>query len=227
ALSTSRVGSSFCTADSKEEPPTLSPAESRNEVGLSARTVSTAQARSEAPPSAPWKSLKVMRVISSPGSAAAAAVPSGSRAEAATSAAAPRPTEVPRARRRTGRTGMEGSWGGEGRRGEAGERVGRAGSISAHGVPDTPRGFLPGASCHPMFTRGGDARLAVDRASASALLTLDPHVRDPAPPAPRPPPACDAGQRSEEHTSELQSRFDLVCRLLLEKKKIRNLTNII
>src|SRR5699024_3579034 len=27
------------------------------------------------------------------------------------------------------------------------------------------------------------------------------------------------GHRSEEHTSELQSRFDLVCRLLLEKKK--------
>src|SRR5699024_12269178 len=28
-----------------------------------------------------------------------------------------------------------------------------------------------------------------------------------------------ASERSEEHTSELQSRFDLVCRLLLEKKK--------
>src|SRR5207247_10760888 len=27
--------------------------------------------------------------------------------------------------------------------------------------------------------------------------------------------------RSEEHTSELQSRVDLVCRLLLEKKKLR------
>ena len=27
------------------------------------------------------------------------------------------------------------------------------------------------------------------------------------------------GQRSEEHTSELQSRTNLVCRLLLEKKK--------
>src|SRR5699024_11932208 len=27
--------------------------------------------------------------------------------------------------------------------------------------------------------------------------------------------------RSEEHTSELQSRFDLVCRLLLEKKNMR------
>src|SRR5699024_11912936 len=31
----------------------------------------------------------------------------------------------------------------------------------------------------------------------------------------------DFGDRSEEHTSELQSRFDLVCRLLLEKKKKR------
>src|SRR2546429_7229549 len=29
-----------------------------------------------------------------------------------------------------------------------------------------------------------------------------------------------AGGRSEEHTSELQSRLHLVCRLLLEKKKI-------
>src|SRR5207249_5894454 len=29
----------------------------------------------------------------------------------------------------------------------------------------------------------------------------------------------DAATRSEEHTSELQSRFDIVCRLLLEKKK--------
>src|SRR5699024_11530883 len=31
--------------------------------------------------------------------------------------------------------------------------------------------------------------------------------------------AVPAPTRSEEHTSELQSRFDLVCRLLLEKKK--------
>src|SRR5207249_12188727 len=31
--------------------------------------------------------------------------------------------------------------------------------------------------------------------------------------------------RSEEHTSELQSRFDLVCRLLLEKKKIQKKHN--
>src|SRR5699024_12178302 len=31
--------------------------------------------------------------------------------------------------------------------------------------------------------------------------------------------SSDPDERSEEHTSELQSRFDLVCRLLLEKKK--------
>src|SRR5438034_8657775 len=30
---------------------------------------------------------------------------------------------------------------------------------------------------------------------------------------------ADGGRRSEEHTSELQSHSDLVCRLLLEKKK--------
>src|SRR5437868_8275014 len=29
-----------------------------------------------------------------------------------------------------------------------------------------------------------------------------------------------SSSRSEEHTSELQSRFELVCRLLLEKKKV-------
>src|SRR5438105_6533744 len=49
--------------------------------------------------------------------------------------------------------------------------------------------------------RGGDER-AADRAQA-ADRDDDQHVR------------------SEEHTSELQSRVDLVCRLLLEKKKIR------
>src|SRR5206468_12857905 len=35
-----------------------------------------------------------------------------------------------------------------------------------------------------------------------------------------------AAPRSEEHTSELQSRSDLVCRLLLEKKKKKKKTKI-
>src|SRR5438105_13873196 len=40
---------------------------------------------------------------------------------------------------------------------------------------------------------------------------------------PPPEPISPAGRscRSEEHTSELQSRVDLVCRLLLEKKNTR------
>src|SRR2546422_5199860 len=37
--------------------------------------------------------------------------------------------------------------------------------------------------------------------------------------SPRLPRSCAQTQRSEEHTSELQSRLHLVCRLLLEKKK--------
>src|SRR5204862_6663988 len=37
----------------------------------------------------------------------------------------------------------------------------------------------------------------------------------------RPDPGERLSGRSEEHTSELQSRRDLVCRLLLEKKKKR------
>src|SRR2546422_4467337 len=38
------------------------------------------------------------------------------------------------------------------------------------------------------------------------------------------PSTCAAAMRSEEHTSELQSRLHLVCRLLLEKKKKNKLS---
>src|SRR5438034_6665780 len=37
---------------------------------------------------------------------------------------------------------------------------------------------------------------------------------------------CVPVSRSEEHTSELQSHSDLVCRLLLEKKKRNHLTTL-
>src|SRR5437868_11481882 len=50
-----------------------------------------------------------------------------------------------------------------------------------------------------------------DVMSVTAVLTAE---------AKPPGGARRAAPRSEEHTSELQSRFDLVCRLLLEKKKI-------
>src|SRR6266568_9466585 len=44
-------------------------------------------------------------------------------------------------------------------------------------------------------------------------------------PSTRPPPRRARG-RSEEHTSELQSQFHLVCRLLLEKKKKKQLSHL-
>src|SRR5690625_6775965 len=65
--------------------------------------------------------------------------------------------------------------------------------------------------------------------SASSTATTTPHpprTTDPGPGRTGPVPARLPGgqgprRRSEEHTSELQSRGHLVCRLLLEKKKIR------
>src|ERR1039457_6913249 len=38
--------------------------------------------------------------------------------------------------------------------------------------------------------------------------------------------SCSETERSEEHTSELQSPCNLVCRLLLEKKKIKTQTGV-
>src|SRR5690349_23853471 len=59
------------------------------------------------------------------------------------------------------------------------------------------------------YTRSSDlvARRAVHGAAENAAVTSPDLQR----------------VRSEEHTSELQSRRDIVCRLLLEKKKLRRL----
>src|ERR1039457_7629889 len=43
--------------------------------------------------------------------------------------------------------------------------------------------------------------------------------------ASRSPSGCRSGHRSEEHTSELQSPCNLVCRLLLEKKQKKQKNN--
>src|SRR2546422_6864054 len=62
--------------------------------------------------------------------------------------------------------------------------------------------------------------------SLSTLPAVDPKSKAPddwrTPKRPRAQwPFCRGGPlRSEEHTSELQSRLHLVCRLLLEKKKV-------
>src|SRR5438067_9144242 len=59
--------------------------------------------------------------------------------------------------------------------------------------------------------------LPISTASASATPAQAPILLRLAPR--QSPIAAGCASRSEEHTSELQSRFDLVCRLLLEKKK--------
>src|SRR2546422_7213880 len=57
-------------------------------------------------------------------------------------------------------------------------------------------------------------------AQAAAPFVPPPRGRArPSAPPPRTAARGSASRRSEEHTSELQSRLHLVCRLLLEKKK--------
>src|SRR5438067_7958430 len=58
------------------------------------------------------------------------------------------------------------------------------------------------------------SRSASDLSNASTTATTSAGV-----PVTGGGPSLADDWRSEEHTSELQSRFDLVCRLLLEKKK--------
>src|SRR6266536_5836262 len=66
--------------------------------------------------------------------------------------------------------------------------------------------------------------LMIRRPPRSTLFPYTTLFRSPRPARPRQrrhrhPGGRPAARRSEEHTSELQSRVDLVCRLLLEKKK--------
>src|SRR5256886_5622476 len=82
------------------------------------------------------------------------------------------------------------------------------------------------------YTTLSRSRPADGMPSATAIeQTRPPYDRPPANTPSRPTPACAANasaawrtttaarSRSEEHTSELQSQSNLVCRLLLEKKK--------
>src|SRR5437868_11336816 len=63
--------------------------------------------------------------------------------------------------------------------------------------------------CHALVGRNG--------AGKSTLVTLFTGLNKPDRGAIRLAGEAAPSLRSEEHTSELQSRFDLVCRLLLEK----------
>src|SRR3712207_7307444 len=72
-----------------------------------------------------------------------------------------------------------------------------------------------------LFRSCRDRRAARGSSSATAPLCA---LRRGTSPAPRGRARSRARRRSEEHTSELQSRQYLVCRLLLEKKKKKQLS---
>src|SRR5690625_1244662 len=84
-------------------------------------------------------------------------------------------------------------------------------------IPRTPHRCQPdGMSPHSSSTDSPDHRATSPERS--------PAPQDPSPPEDRRGSPSDSREdtqdgRSEEHTSELQSRGHLVCRLLLEKKK--------
>src|SRR5438034_7308412 len=86
------------------------------------------------------------------------------------------------------------------------------------------RGVLDQAG-HRVQVEGPSVRVDDDVAALSGLMTITPEVSGGATDAlafHRATLLCrwaDVRPRSEEHTSELQSHSDLVCRLLLEKKK--------
>src|SRR2546428_8523949 len=65
----------------------------------------------------------------------------------------------------------------------------------------------------PILHRKGDLEAAGGAPYLAALADGKPKVSN-----------VEHYARSEEHTSELQSRSDLVCRLLLEKKKTNTVT---
>src|SRR5439155_3880146 len=88
------------------------------------------------------------------------------------------------------------------------------------GPRTTPAPGPPGRRrSRPRATRPGPAMPAPARPAARGLASPPPGPRTaPFPSSSSWPDAC-LDPRSEEHTSELQSRGHLVCRLLLEKKK--------
>src|SRR5207249_8346292 len=79
--------------------------------------------------------------------------------------------------------------------------------------PSRRRGII--ASRPTRCSRCGRFRRTATSGRSSPTWAVCPTPASSWPPTPR----SSTRSRSEEHTSELQSRFDLVCRLLLEKKK--------
>src|SRR5437016_10709148 len=81
----------------------------------------------------------------------------------------------------------------------------------------------------PLFFFNATATTEIYTLSLHDALPISPRAGGGRPRLPRAPPrrvpARPRARRSEEHTSELQSLTNLVCRLLLEKKKTHTTGN--
>src|SRR5699024_11354704 len=98
-----------------------------------------------------------------------------------------------------------------------------------HGLPEpdslvhgrTARDMVTGAGVPAHLVDQGVERLSEIESRPGQVLSLMSGTEAllAALPAERWGVVTSATRRSEEHTSELQSRFDIVCRLLLDKKK--------
>src|SRR5690606_40292263 len=87
------------------------------------------------------------------------------------------------------------------------DRSGCCGGVSG-GRPCAARAASQRGLCRPSTHEASNSRQALERCSYRVQRTAQPTS-----------PSRATQRRSEEHTSELQSRENLVCRLLLEKKK--------
>src|SRR5690625_6595347 len=109
------------------------------------------------------------------------------------------------------------------------------------GMRDSSPALIPPRNHSPRHLRNPKLNSEKNSSGGSATSSRPPipnhHSRPPSPPAHGLPtwwpstaansqtvssPSRQSKRRSEEHTSELQSRGQLVCRLLLEKKKREN-----
>src|SRR5437660_5428004 len=81
---------------------------------------------------------------------------------------------------------------------------GQVGDAMTHTNAATRGALMSGGSADQVVLRPGELSITADRADGVLIFTVRGEI-----------------DRSEEHTSELQSRGHLVCRLLLEKKKNR------
>src|SRR6266478_4519426 len=91
-------------------------------------------------------------------------------------------------------------------------------------------------TCRCAYLRSGPALACISASITTATRPPTSRLAIPPPPCALPaggkeprhstrPAPSPSGRRSEEHTSELQSQSNLVCRLLLEKKKKKYKTN--